>query len=425
MTSPTRPSSSSLPRISASHVLTAIIAGLVGLGGGAALAPQASQLTAAAPPACHVQAVPATYTCTDTVIVDAPAPTPSPSAAPSASSTPSAVPPTATPTVAPTPAPTPKPTPTPTPTPIAGIPVPSSIDATGHSDVTTALAAFLNAQPANTTVVFPSTAIYTVSSALKLGGRVGLDLEGNGATIRSTATGTNENFSVFYFQTFPGTNTNDSVHGFKLIGSDPTPGTFVGGKEGQMGVLVDGGKGFDIANNTFSSSWGDAVEVNSGASNVHVHDNVILSAGRNAISVIWGNHVEFDHNQVTGVGYVVFDVEPNTSSEPSSFISIHDNASGSWSDAWFAVDGSNTGAVISDISVLNNTSVGKSLLTVINASTGRKQRISVSGNVSNVAAGGPVFRFAHIDGLLASGNVEPLSSGSLYSVTDCPGAIVQ
>jgi len=258
---------------------------------------------------------------------------------------------------------------------------------------------------------------------VKLGGRVGLDLEGNGATLRATGAGTNENFSLLYWQTFPGTNRGDSVHGFNLAGNDPTPGTFVGGKEGAMGVLVDGGSGFDIAGNTFSGSWGDAVEVNSGASGVHIHGNTVTTAGRNAVSVIWGNHVEIDHNTIAGVGYVVYDVEPNTASEPSSFVSIHDNASGTWSDAWLAVDGSSTGAAISDISVVNNVSTGRSLLTIVASPAGRKQRVTLQGNRSNVAAAGPVFRFAHVDGLLVTGNAQPLTSGALVSVSDCPGAI--
>ena len=192
-----------------------------------------------------------------------------------------------------------------------------------------------------------------------------------------------------------------------------------------MGILVDGGSNFDIYANTFAGSWGDGVEVNSGASGVHVHDNTFVSAGRNAISVIWGNHVEFDHNTITAVGYVVFDVEPNTSSEPSSFINIHDNTSGRWSDAWLAVDGSNTGAAISDITVTNNVSSGRSLLTVINAANGRKQRIVFTGNHSDTMSSGPVLLFANIDGLTVTGNVQPLSSGSIDRITNSTGVLSQ
>jgi len=354
-----------------------------------------------------------------------PAPTTSPTPAPTATPVPTATPgPTATPrpTATPTPTPTATPTPTPTAPPTGSVLVPSSIDATGRSDVSAALSSFIRGVGANKTILFPAGGTYALATAIKVGGLSNLVLEGNGVTLKATGSGTNENYSLLYFQ---GANSGLTVRDFNLVGNDPTPNTFVGGKEGAMGILVDGGSNFDIYGNTFSASWGDGVEVNSGATGVHVHNNTFISAGRNAISVIWGNHVEFDHNTITAVGYVVFDVEPNTSSEPCSFINIHDNTSGRWSDAWFAVDGSNTGAAISDISVANNTSAGKSLLTVINAANGRKQRISFTNNRSDTMGSGPVLLFANIDGLTVMGNVQPLSSGTIDRITNSTGVTTQ
>ena len=354
----------------------------------------------------------------------APTPSASPTAAPTAAPVPTATPvPTTTP--APTPPPTPTPTPVPTTIPTGSVAVPSSIDATGRTDVSASLSTFIKGVGANKTVIFPAGATYALATALKLGGLTNVTLEGNGATLKATGSGTNENYSLIYFQTFPGSNNGVTVRDFHFAGNDPSPNNFAAGQEGAMGILVDGGSNFNIYSNTFAGSWGDGVEVNSGASGVHVHDNTFVSAGRNAISVIWGNHVEFDHNAITAVGYVVFDIEPNTSSEPSSFINIHDNTSGSWSDAWLAVDGSNTGAAISDITVNNNTSSGRSLLTVIDAANGRKQRIVFTNNQSNAMSSGPVLLFANIDGLTVTGNVQPLSSGSIDRITNSTAVVSQ
>ncbi|HEY7936393.1 MAG TPA: right-handed parallel beta-helix repeat-containing protein [Candidatus Limnocylindrales bacterium] len=303
--------------------------------------------------------------------------------------------------------------------------MPASIDASGRTDVSASLATFIKGVGANKTILFPAGGTYALATALKLGGLNNVVLEGNGVTLKATGAGTNENYSLLYFQTFPGTNYGVTVRDFNFVGNDPTPNTFVGGQEGAMGILVDGGSNFDISGNTFSASWGDGVEVNSGATGVHVHNNTFISAGRNALSVIWGNHVEFDHNTISAVGYVVFDVEPNTSSQPCSFINIHDNTSGRWSDAWFAVDGSNTGAAISDITVANNASSGKSLLTVINAANGRKQRISFTNNRSDTLGSGPVLLFANIDTLTVMGNVQPLSSGTIDRITNSTGVTTQ
>ena len=298
--------------------------------------------------------------------------------------------------------------------------MPASIDATGATDVSAALMSFIAGVPSGSTIVFRAGGTYRINVALKISGKHNVTFNGNGATLKAVGSGSNENYSLLYFVSYGGGNSGIAVRDFNLVGSDPTPGTFTSGQEGQHGILVDGGTTFEIYGNTFSAAYGDGVEVNSGASGVHIHDNVFTNTGRNGLSVIWGNHVEFDHNTVGHMGYMPFDVEPNTSSQPSSFIAIHDNATGYWSNAFFAVDGSSTGAPIHDISVTDNTSTGKSLLTVV-VGPGRKQNITFSGNRSTVAAGGPVLRFTNVDGLTVTGNTQSLSSGALVSTTSCTG----
>jgi hypothetical protein len=314
--------------------------------------------------------------------------------------------------------------PTPTPVPPAGITVPASIDASGGSDVSSALMSFIAGVPNGSTIVFRAGGTYRINVALKISGKSNITFNGNGATIKAVGSGSNENYSLFYFVTYGGGNSGIKVRNFNLVGSDPTPGTFSSGQEGQHGILVDGGTNFEIDHNTFSAAFGDGVEVNSGASYVRIHDNTFTSAGRNGLSVIWGNHVEFDHNTLGHMGYMPFDVEPNTSSQPSSFVAIHDNATGYWSNAFFAVDGSQTGAAIHDISVTNNTSTGKSLLTVVTG-PGRKQNITFSGNRSTVSSGGPVLQFSRVDGLTVTGNTQSLSSGALVSTSNCTGVVAQ
>lgn len=327
--------------------------------------------------------------------------------------------PTASPSAPPTPSPTPTPTVTPSASPGTTVNVPATIDSTGASDVTQALLSFIASVPNGKTISFPPAGIYRIDTALKIGGRSNLTFAGNGATLRANGTGFNENYSLFYFQTFPGTNTGIRVTGFNLVGSSTTPGVFVSGKEGQHGVLADGGNGFEIDHNTFSALWGDAVEVNSGASNVHAHDNTVTNTGRNGLSVITGNHVEFDHNSLIRTGYMPYDVEPNTATQPSSFVDIHDNTSAYYSNAFFAIDGSGTGAALHDITVRNNKSVGKNLLTVVTG-PGRKGAITFTGNTSDV--GGGTASFLHVDGLSFYGDTQagaPMSP----SCTDCTGVI--
>ena len=74
------------------------------------------------------------------------------------------------------------------------------------------------------------------------------------------------------------------------------------------------------------------------------------------------------------------------------------------------------GSVVNGVTISGNTVTGKSLLTVIDLA--RRKNIVFTNNRSTVTTAGPVLRFAHIDGLTVTGNVQSLSSGVLASITD-------
>ena len=302
--------------------------------------------------------------------------------------------------------------------------IPISIDATGGTDVSVPLSNYLNSVAPGSTVYWPpAPAIY--QAAIKTHGLVNVTWEMQGCTVQAPAGGYTEDFSTIYLQSFGGSNQGIVIHGGNFIGTSPTPGVFISGHEGQHAILCDGSVGVEIYGCTSQAMYGDFVEVNSGATQINIHDNTVTNTGRNPLSVIWGSQVEFHSNACPIAGYVVFDVEPNTVSEPCSFINIHDNTTGSWTDAWFAVDGSATGADIHDITVANNTSVGYSLLTLVNPSAaGPESNVFFTGNSSNVAAAGPVLTFKDVDTLVVTGNTQALSSGSLVSDPGCTNTTI-
>ena len=77
--------------------------------------------------------------------------------------------------------------PTPTPTPfVGGVPVPSTIDATGTSDASAALNSWLPSVPNGSTIVFKAGGVYRMDQSLAVGRRQNLVLEGNGATLWSS-----------------------------------------------------------------------------------------------------------------------------------------------------------------------------------------------------------------------------------------------
>jgi hypothetical protein len=85
-------------------------------------------------------------------------------------------------------------------------------------------------------------------------------------------------------------------------------------------------------------------------------------------------------------------------------------------NSFLSADGS-AGFVVGGVTVSGNSVTGAlSLLTVIDLV--RRQNLFFTNNRSTVTAAGPVLRFAHVDGLTVTGNVQPISSGVLASIAD-------
>lgn len=296
-----------------------------------------------------------------------------------------------------------------------GVPLPGSIDATGATNAGPALESYLNGLPANAPpVIFPSGGHFRCDLAVKLQGRRGLRLEGNGSELFAGGSGFTEDYSLLYFVTFGGGNDGIIIRNFIFTGSSPTSGTFISGQEGQHGVLFDGTTNGEVGGCSGSGLFGDLVEVNGGASGISIHHNAPTNTGRNGVSVIWGNNVRIWNNSFPHSGYMPFDIEPNNGSQPCYSIEIDHNTTGYWFNAWFAVDGSGTGATFHDIDVHDNVSTSETLLTVVTG-PGRKQRITFTLN-SGTPTGS--LSFLHVDTLSVTHN-----TNVTVSPTDCPGAV--
>jgi hypothetical protein len=299
----------------------------------------------------------------------------------------------------------------------SGIPVPASIDATGASDASAALNAFIGTVADGSTIVFKAGATYRLNAAIKFSHRSNLTFAGNGATLRG-AGGTTESSSLFWIGNYGGGNSGITIRDFTMVGNSTTPGVYQGGKEGAHGILVDGGSTIDVSRVTIRGVWGDCFYVGGAASGVTFHDATCASNGRNGLTVTSGSNITVQRVAFDKAGYCTFDIEPNTSSEGARTIRLLDNTAGTWSNSFLSAEGA-AGSVVSGVTVSGNTVTGRSLLTAIGLA--RRQNIVFTNNRSSVTAAGPVLRFAHVDGLTISGNVQPLSSGSLASISDSTG----
>jgi hypothetical protein len=306
--------------------------------------------------------------------------------------------------------------------------VPTSIAATGATDVSAALNAWIGTVPNGSVISFPSTGIYLLNKGLEIGNRNNLVFQGNGATLKVGPSGAGGDHLASPFVigfSYPlkywTGNTNIAIYNFKLVGNDPTPGVYSPGTENQAGFQIVGSANVEVSGCTISAVWGDGFFVN-GSTNAWLHDNHIVGAGRNGLTIIAGASVTAESNAFDKIGYVTFDDEPNVATEASTNIIFRNNTAGTWGQSFVSVDGQHTGAPINGLTITGNSITGGTLRTVINnGGASRMRNIVFTNNTSTVAGNGPVLTFTHVDGLTVTGNVQRLTSGQLASITDSTG----
>jgi hypothetical protein len=308
--------------------------------------------------------------------------------------------------------------------------VPASIDATGSSDVGAALNAFVASVPDGSIIAFPTGATYMLNEGIQIANRHNLVFAGNGVTLRvGTSAGSNDALaSSFvlghqYGGFWDGGNTDIVIRDFVLVGNDPTPGTFTEGQEGQANLQITGTDRVEIYNITGSAAPGDFVFITR-VRGAWVHDCRALTIGRNGVSVVSGSDILVERVALDVSGYCTFDVEPDDAGDTCSNVTLRSCTAISWGNAFLAVEGSHTGAMIDGIVVDGNTVTGGSIRTIIdNGGTNRMKNISFTNNTGGKATAGPVLRFAYVDGLTVTGNVQPLSSGILMNILNCTGVV--
>ena len=369
-----------------------------------------------------------------------PVPTPGPTGTPAPTATPA---PTPSPTATPAPSPTPAPTPSPTPT--AGVVVPAVIDATGKTDAIGALQAFVNSVPNGSTILFPATAIYQVSTGLQLDGRSNLDLEGRGATIRSS--GSNPINSQILLGWGAGGNTNITIRGFILKGGNPTGGTstaYHSGQESSEGVAIyRANNHIVIDHDTITDEWGHAIYIASGghagerSSFVTITNDTIARTGVMGIAIATATDVTIDHVSITDTALYPIDFEDGTSGELLERIAISNVVltRWSWSSAYsphaITGDGS-TGMTWQDISIDSATLSGGPQSIASSSTDGEisfwgsdlKTRISVT-NTTSLSTPGWAIRATDVAGLTVTGNTWPIPAGGvLVHCSGCTGTVL-
>jgi hypothetical protein len=355
-----------------------------------------------------------------------PAPTQTATSTPASTPTPTAV-------VRATPMPTPIVTPAPTPVPApAGIPVPLSIDSTGASDASAALNSWLATVPDGSTVVFQAGGVYRMNHGLVFSNRHYLTFDGNGATLRANGSGTAPGDSPFAL--WMG-NDHIVIRDFTIIGNNPKPGQLT--SEGQAGILLHGNSNVEVAHVTIENPWSDCIY--SGITSSHVgvsglwfHDSTCVGTGRSGVSITGGGNVTVEGVKFNGIGMHVLNIEPDFAQDTVANVTFRNNTVGTygvttnWIGFLFAANGA-AGSTVRDVTVTGNKVTGnphegydgqpRGLNTYV--MTAGRQNIVFTNNTSTQTVAGPALSFAYVTGLTVTGNVQPLSSGPLASITNC------
>jgi hypothetical protein len=336
------------------------------------------------------------------------------------------------------PAPTISPTPTPAgstarpfPAPVTSrtVSVPTTIDATGATDVSAALNAFIGSVPNGSVIAFPPNATYTLTAGMKFTNRHDLVFEGNGTTLRLIGPDSNLSSGFLLWN-------GDSdiiVRHFTIVGQNTRPGVYTtAGNESRYGVLTYGAARVEISNVTILNPWSDYVLIGGTGSatgeipsdNIWIHDSTMTGSGRMGISLISATHVLIERNTFDLTAWAAMDIEPDMDTQPVGWVTFRGNIikrGGSHTPKFISADGHTTLGNVHDITITGNRTDGTLGSSIVNVS--RRKNVVFTNNTALTAAAGPVLNFAHIDGLTVSGNIQPLTSGSLASISDCTNVV--
>jgi hypothetical protein len=315
--------------------------------------------------------------------------------------------------------------------------IPATIDATGGSDVSDALERFLGRIPDGAVIAFQPGGRYRLGRAIRLESRHRLTFDGQGA--RLDIAGCEIDDSGFVIDR----GTSDVIiRDLTIVGDNAAGGTadaFTPDCESAAGVAIYAGRNVEIAGVTIQQVRSECLYVDAGgpeytwADGVWFHDSTCTRNGRMGVAIAGANRVMVERIRFSAVGMFVFDIEPYDIRGGATRVTFRANTIEGYGlsplqTQWFlaaeGVPGSRVeGLTVTGNRVLagaprsSNTATDAGLATTIRVA--RRRQIVFTDNVTTVAGNGPALFFAHIDGLTVSGNVQPLTRGSIASFVDC------
>jgi Right handed beta helix region len=296
--------------------------------------------------------------------------------------------------------------------------LPSSIDATGATDVSAELSEFLALVPEATIVEFGENATYRIDAGLDIRRIGSITIEGNDATLVSPDDGTTadppsraqrsawpRNRRII---TLAGVD-HVTIRNLTIDGPNDTA-VFDPKLEGQAAVFVARSDFVMLDGVTVREVWGDGVYVTGGSQGVVVVNSDFDGIGRQGVAVVQGSDIQVASNRFDRVARSVIDLEPTRNGEVRD-VEIRDNTIGDYANFVLAAAGGGPNVV--DVTLADNTIEGGRGLSVF-AGVARQPRrgLTIVDNRSQVdatAAIGPTpIRITNYADVTIERNTSPL-----------------
>jgi hypothetical protein len=199
--------------------------------------------------------------------------------------------------------------------PTTTVQVPSNIDATGATDVTEQLNAWLASVPNGRVILFPRDAVYRVEKTLLIQNRADLLFDGQGATLivndPQPFAGSSANRSRAHITLMGGERI--AFRNLKFRGANPER-EWVVDLEAQHAFNVRGTRDLIIENCEMTETYGDGVYLASSANRVKIRNNRIHNVGRQGIALTSAHDVLIENNHIHDIRRGIIDLEPNSAS---------------------------------------------------------------------------------------------------------------
>jgi hypothetical protein len=322
--------------------------------------------------------------------------------------------------------------PPPPPPPGDGVPVPSTINATCSTDVTSALQSFVANQPNGTTVVFPTNGCYRVEGTLSWT-KTGITLQGNGSVIRATTVNNSHRAHIKFVGGGGWTCTNLDVQGV-----NPSPGVHNVTNQYQHGFAFEGTQGATLDDCDVSNPYGDGFYVGKHpstgvvASDVSIKNADVPNPGRNCVAIVAGLRTLVQGGSCRMAGLNAYNIEPNQGGvvDGATFDGI---TLGPWpTRQWqFTVPTGPPDSVcpkqisVKNVAIRNVRAAGSPLTIYSDAiecsgqSPIRVANLTIENNSSDTTlatAGIPAIIAKHVDGLRVAGHYQAVTSAPGVSV---------